>query len=127
LYRVFHKAATDRHTAVPVRCTESAQVRYWYGPVNAVYLTQMKAAEALQLSAMRLAVRTGRAKALRVHGDLSQSEVARVCGVQPAAVSRWENAERLPRGIPARRYARLLERLEEQAARLNDNAHDRVE
>jgi DNA-binding transcriptional regulator YiaG len=68
--------------------------------------------EALLLVRARRAVEDGSARRIREAAGLSQSEVARICGVTPAAVARWEQNERRPRGAAAIVYARLLNDLE---------------
>lgn len=50
-------------------------------------------------------------KSIRLEAGLSQSEVAEVCGVDRATISRWESGERVPHGVPRGRYAQLLRRL----------------
>jgi HTH-type transcriptional regulator/antitoxin MqsA len=55
---------------------------------------------------------------LRVRAGLTQEDVARVLGVNRAALARWELGQRTPRGQLCSDYVRLLERLarEEVAA-----------
>jgi DNA-binding transcriptional regulator YiaG len=67
--------------------------------------------DALALVRMRLRVRTGDARQLRVRDALKVAEVAQVVGVSAAAVSRWEHGQRVPGGSAALKYARLLDRL----------------
>jgi transcriptional regulator with XRE-family HTH domain len=60
--------------------------------------------------ARRLA-RSGGARVIREGAGLSASEVARLIGVTPGAVSRWERGLRVPRSGEAERWAQLLRRL----------------
>jgi transcriptional regulator with XRE-family HTH domain len=48
---------------------------------------------------------------IRLSADLTLEEIGREVGVAVSTVYRWENDERVPRGKPALRYARLLEEL----------------
>lgn len=48
---------------------------------------------------------------LRKQAGLAQRDIARVCGVTPVAVSRWETGSRTPRGVALRRYLEALDRL----------------
>ncbi len=59
---------------------------------------------------------SGRAVEIRKAARLSQGEVAAVCRVDPAAVSRWEGGQRSPRGSAAKRYAKLIRALERHLA-----------
>lgn len=63
------------------------------------------------LTLVRLATRSGLARALREAAEASQAEVAAACDVSHAAVARWEGGQRLPRGEAARRYVRTLTQL----------------
>jgi transcriptional regulator with XRE-family HTH domain len=67
--------------------------------------------ELVELRDVRAFVRTGRARQARLRAGLSLREVAESVGVSDAAVSRWEVADRTPRGLPAVRYWRLLQQL----------------
>jgi DNA-binding transcriptional regulator YiaG len=60
----------------------------------------------------RKATTTSEAFGIRVAAYLSQREVADAIGVHPATVSRWEAGLRVPRGLAAARYGRLLNELE---------------
>jgi DNA-binding transcriptional regulator YiaG len=71
----------------------------------------MSPADATLLVWMRAAVQSGQARTLREASGLSRSEVAAVAGCTAAAVRNWELARRVPKGEPARRYARLLDQL----------------
>ena len=63
----------------------------------------------------RCAAKDGRARALRIQAALTQHEVAGMCGVSAATVSRWETGLRVPRGLAALRWARLVAVLGEEA------------
>jgi transcriptional regulator with XRE-family HTH domain len=65
----------------------------------------------------RRACKDGSAARLREQAGLTRSEMARLVGVTPAAVSRWESAERRPTGEPALAYARALRQLAREIAR----------
>lgn len=67
--------------------------------------------EAVLLVAMRRATLDGTALLLRQKAGLSQDDVGHACGVTGAAVQRWETGARIPRGVAARHYARLLAEL----------------
>jgi len=60
---------------------------------------------------VRRVAREGAARHIREAAGLSASEVARQLGVSPAAVSRWERGERVPRGELAERWAEVLRAL----------------
>ncbi|WP_419249526.1 helix-turn-helix domain-containing protein [Streptomyces griseorubiginosus] len=51
---------------------------------------------------------TGEARARRVSLHIGLRELARVIGVSPSALSRWENRINLPRGDHALRWANAL-------------------
>jgi DNA-binding transcriptional regulator YiaG len=57
--------------------------------------------------------RSGGARAVRELRGVSVSEFARVLGVAPSTVLRWERAQRTPRAAAAMKYQALLERLME--------------
>lgn len=65
--------------------------------------------EAQALTRVRRLLRSGQAQLIRLEAGLSQGEVARLLGVEPATVSRWEAGTRIPRGQLALDYVRLLE------------------
>jgi len=67
--------------------------------------------DTLLLAAARRALATGQARELRERARVSQIEVGRECYVTAQAVARWESGQRVPRGEPALRYARLLVQL----------------
>jgi transcriptional regulator with XRE-family HTH domain len=64
-----------------------------------------------QVSWVRRLARSGGARVIREGAGFSASEIARELGVSPAAVSRWERGERVPREAAAERWAALLRRL----------------
>lgn len=66
---------------------------------------------AAELARIRRLVRSGQARAIRVDAGLSQGDIARLIGVQPGAVSRWEAGLRVPRGDKALAYGRVLARV----------------
>jgi len=65
-------------------------------------------AAAVSLSLLRRCAADGTARRLRQEAQLSLTDVATVCGVSKASVSKWERGLQLPRGIGARCYAQLL-------------------
>jgi transcriptional regulator with XRE-family HTH domain len=62
----------------------------------------------------RRAAATGRGVQIRQAAGLSQAEVARLAGVTPAAVNRWERGVRTPREREAIGYGRALRRISEE-------------
>jgi transcriptional regulator with XRE-family HTH domain len=66
----------------------------------------------------RSAVRTGSGQKLRERAGLSQSELARLTGVTPGAICRWEAGERTPSEAAAVAYAKALRRVEELIERV---------
>ena len=64
------------------------------------------------ISEARTAVLEGRVRQARERARLSQAEFGEAIGVQPAAVSRWESGQRLPRGDVAERLTHLLREIE---------------
>jgi DNA-binding transcriptional regulator YiaG len=56
----------------------------------------------------RDASRSGRGADIRERAGLTRSELARVVGVTPSAISRWESGRRRPTGTTALRYGRVL-------------------
>jgi DNA-binding transcriptional regulator YiaG len=71
----------------------------------------MTTRQALQLTEARRLLRSGEARAIRQAAGLSLEEVARVCGVTPGAVSRWETSNRRPTGDAAVQFASLLAKI----------------
>jgi transcriptional regulator with XRE-family HTH domain len=65
-----------------------------------------------RLAWVRTVSTDGRARQLRLDARFSGSELARLVGVTPATLSRWENGLRTPRGEAAERYAAVLEELQ---------------
>jgi len=63
------------------------------------------------LSRVRSLAASGVARAVRERAGLSLSEMAGTIGVGISTLSRWERAERAPRGEAALAYARVLEEL----------------
>jgi DNA-binding transcriptional regulator YiaG len=61
------------------------------------------------LSRVRSLAASGDARAVRERAGLSLSEMAGTIGVGISTLSRWERAERAPRGEAALAYARVLE------------------
>jgi transcriptional regulator with XRE-family HTH domain len=72
----------------------------------------------------RDAARTGRAQRIREATGLSQSEVARLAGVRPSTVNRWEKRQRVPHGDVAVRWARVLRDLGDYLASPTDHLND---
>lgn len=66
---------------------------------------------AVVLTKMRDAVRSGEARELRTASGLSLREVAEDIGTHVATIHRWEQGICLPRGPHALRYAKLLDEL----------------
>jgi transcriptional regulator with XRE-family HTH domain len=69
------------------------------------------------LADARKAARSGRGRRLRQEAGFSQAEIGAFCGVTATAISLWENDKRTPRGEAARRYAHVIQALEERAGR----------
>jgi DNA-binding transcriptional regulator YiaG len=67
--------------------------------------------EALALAKLRRQCRSGEARARREAANLGQAETARLIGVAPWTLCKWEGGTRTPRGGAALRYAELLRRL----------------
>jgi DNA-binding transcriptional regulator YiaG len=64
-----------------------------------------------ELLDLRASIVSGEARQIRERAGLSAVALARQLDVSPAAVTRWEQGTRYPRGANATRYARLLRRL----------------
>lgn len=64
----------------------------------------------------RTAARSGRGVRLREQSGLNKSDLARLVGVTPACVSRWEDGSRTPSGESAVAYARALRRIAQEVA-----------
>jgi DNA-binding transcriptional regulator YiaG len=71
------------------------------------------ATNTLEIAKVRQMIRTGRARAIREQAGVSQNDVALELDVTVSTVSRWERAERSPRGEVAQRYGQLLRSLSE--------------
>jgi len=71
----------------------------------------MKQSDAIMLATAREALASGEAERIREDADLSRSEVGAVCGVDQSTIYRWERGLRVPRGVPALRFAHLLSAL----------------
>jgi DNA-binding XRE family transcriptional regulator len=70
--------------------------------------TVMPMSSAKELLEARDAARTGRGRRLREACGLSQCEVARLVGVRPSTINRWEADQRVPHGEVAERWALVL-------------------
>ena len=69
----------------------------------------------LDLSRLRDAVISGRAREIREAAHITQGDVASVCGVTRGAVASWERGRRVPQERDAAlRYLGLLDALERQ-------------
>lgn len=79
-----------------------------------LYRRAMKRTNTLTQRTMQVRkwINTGEARRLRVILGISQAAAARDCEVDATAISRWENAERMPRGRNVSAYYRFLARLE---------------
>jgi transcriptional regulator with XRE-family HTH domain len=64
----------------------------------------------------RTAASTGRGERLREAAGLNQSELARLVGVTPAALNRWEAGARTPSGESAVAYAKALRKIAQEIA-----------
>ncbi len=69
--------------------------------------------DALAVAQMRGDVLSGRARAIRERGHLTQAEVGRAVRATQSAVAQWEAGRRLPRGRLAVRYAAFLWELDQ--------------
>lgn len=64
----------------------------------------------------RTAASSGSGRRLRERAGLNQSDLARLVGVTPAAVNRWEAGERSPSGESAVAYAKALRKIAQEVA-----------
>jgi DNA-binding XRE family transcriptional regulator len=64
-----------------------------------------------ELSRLRALARSGDARRLRERAAIGLCEMAKVVGVDPATLSRWERGVGRPRGRAASRWARELAQL----------------
>ena len=55
-------------------------------------------------------------RAIRIGAGVSQNQVAVVCGVDRATVSRWESGQRFPRGEHLLTYVQLLRDIQRAAS-----------
>ncbi len=86
----------------------------------------MRTSDLVALAAARRAAADGSAQRLRKAAGLTQREIASAVGVTPAAVGMWERGERVPRGLEALAYARLLAALAAAALKLAGDAAELV-
>jgi DNA-binding XRE family transcriptional regulator len=75
----------------------------------------MRHAQFAPLVEGRLAATSGRGRLVRESAGLNQSDLAKLVGVTPATINRWEAGERRPSGPHAVAYARALRRIAEVA------------
>lgn len=66
----------------------------------------------VELAEVRHLIESGEARRVRERARVPQSEVARDLGVHETTVAKWERGQRLPRGVVALNYGRLLRQLE---------------
>ena len=71
----------------------------------------MAKAELSLLIEGRTAASSGRGERLRERAGLNQSDMARLVGVTPAAINRWESGERTPSEVSAIAYAKALRKI----------------
>ena len=55
---------------------------------------------------------SGTAREIRKTARLSQTDIARACGVTTTTVSRWEKGTRFPNHKAAKRYRRVIQQLQ---------------
>lgn len=72
----------------------------------------MTTRELLLVAKARRLSQSGEGAEARANAGLSLSEVADAIGLSPSALSRWEHAERTPRGTRAAAWAELISELE---------------
>jgi DNA-binding transcriptional regulator YiaG len=70
----------------------------------------------IDLASVRHMAKSGRAREIRERAGLSLHDVARVVGVAPATLQRWEVGARRPYSAAALRYGALLNQLAELAS-----------
>jgi DNA-binding transcriptional regulator YiaG len=75
---------------------------------NGTVLTVGSMSDVQKVAWVRRVARSGSARVIREAAGLSASEIARAIEVSPAAVSRWERGQRVPREEAAERWADLL-------------------
>lgn len=71
----------------------------------------MKLSDLEDLAWAREMAATGEARRIRQATRSTLQDVATTCGVTHTTVIRWESGQRVPRGLPALRYARVLRML----------------
>lgn len=64
----------------------------------------------------RTAATSGRGARLREQAGLNQSDMARLAGVTPASICRWEAGKRAPSGPSAAAYAKALRQIAHEVA-----------
>jgi len=64
----------------------------------------------------RTAASSGRGQRLRESAGLNQSDLARLVGVTPATINRWESGARCPSGPAAAAYAQALRKIAQEVA-----------
>lgn len=69
-----------------------------------------------RLALARRICTSGEARKRRLAAQLSLREVADACGVDPAAIQKWETGQRLPRRDAALRYLAVIEMISRVAA-----------
>lgn len=69
-----------------------------------------------RLARARRICTSGEARKCRLDAKLSLREVAEACGVDTAAVHKWETGQRLPRREAALRYLAVIEVISRAAA-----------
>jgi DNA-binding transcriptional regulator YiaG len=79
-------------------------------------MTVSQERDLLRLARVRELAASGEARRLRETRRVTQSEIARAIGVQPAAVSRWEAGTRRPAGMAGLAYEALLAALAKAAS-----------
>lgn len=83
-------------------------------------MTRLSIVDLELLAELRAACRSGEVKQLRMEDGTSQSELAAYCGCSAAAISRWEDGNRIARGRPALRYARWFASRRDAAPAVNE-------
>ena len=84
---------------------------------TAGYAADFHCVDAVEEARLRRQTRPERARAVRVAAGVSQESIARTLGVNRESIARWESGERRPRGEVLRRYAELLDKLEQAAGK----------
>lgn len=68
-----------------------------------------------RLARVRGLALSGEARRIRTEARVSLADIGKACGVAESTVYRWESGLRAPRGRPAIRYLKLLDRLAAQS------------